>query len=85
MGTAVKGQPSLVQPEVKLLHLEELLDFRPDQGIIRLHEQRPRDRNKFHRRGRPLHRQRSLDPRSVRSAGRGDLQHTQSLQASSSE
>ena len=31
MGTAVKGQPSLVQPEVKLLHLEELLDFRPDQ------------------------------------------------------
>src|SRR5207253_1497904 len=40
MGTAVKGQPSLVQPEVKLLHLEELLDFRPDQGIIRLHEQR---------------------------------------------
>src|SRR3990170_8801197 len=27
-------------PERKDLHLAELLDFRPDQGIIRLHEQR---------------------------------------------
>jgi hypothetical protein len=26
--------------ERKDLHLAELLDFRPDQGIIRLHEQR---------------------------------------------
>jgi DNA-binding NtrC family response regulator len=28
------------QPPVRTLHLSELLDFRPDQGIIRLHEQR---------------------------------------------
>jgi two-component system response regulator HydG len=27
-------------PEQKDLHLAELLDFRPDQGVIRLHEQR---------------------------------------------
>ena len=27
-------------PDRKDLHLAELLDFRPDQGIIRLHEQR---------------------------------------------
>src|ERR671910_3411404 len=27
-------------PERRDLHLAELLDFRPDQGIIRLHEQR---------------------------------------------
>jgi DNA-binding NtrC family response regulator len=37
----VKRQPRRDdQPERKDLHLAELLDFRPDQGIIRLHEQR---------------------------------------------
>jgi DNA-binding NtrC family response regulator len=36
----VKAQPRSIQPAVKPLHLAELLDFRPDQGIIRLHEQR---------------------------------------------
>jgi DNA-binding NtrC family response regulator len=36
----VKGRSRPIQPEVKPLHLAELLDFRPDQGIIRLHEQR---------------------------------------------
>ena len=29
-----------VTPDRKDLHLAELLDFRPDQGIIRLHDQR---------------------------------------------
>ncbi|MNC90912.1 Activator of aromatic catabolism [compost metagenome] len=29
-----------VPPSPQPLHLAELLDFRPDQGIIRLHEQR---------------------------------------------
>ena len=36
----MKGRQRSVQPAVKPLHLAELLDFRPDQGIIRLHEQR---------------------------------------------
>ena len=36
----MKGPPRPVQPPVKPLHLAELLDFRPDQGVIRLHEQR---------------------------------------------
>ncbi len=36
----VKGQPRPMQRKIKPLHLAELLDFRPDQGIIRLHEQR---------------------------------------------
>jgi DNA-binding NtrC family response regulator len=37
----VKSQPSPETPaERKDLHLAELLDFRPDQGVIRLHEQR---------------------------------------------
>ncbi len=35
----MKG-PRSKQPTVTPLHLAELLDFRPDQGIIRLHEQR---------------------------------------------
>jgi len=36
----VKPQPRRdTRPEQKDLHLAELLDFRPDQGIIRLHEQ----------------------------------------------
>src|SRR5574339_790980 len=39
-GSIVKGQSRSIQPKVKPLHLAELLDFRPDQGIIRLHEQR---------------------------------------------
>ena len=36
----MKGQSRAIQPTAKPLHLAELLDFRPDQGIIRLHEQR---------------------------------------------
>ena len=37
----MKSQPSPETPaERKDLHLAELLDFRPDQGVIRLHEQR---------------------------------------------
>ncbi len=40
MGSTMKEQPRSVRPDVKPLHLAELLDFRPDQGIIRLHEQR---------------------------------------------
>ena len=37
----VKPQPRRDDtPDRKDLHLAELLDFRPDQGIIRLHEQR---------------------------------------------
>jgi DNA-binding NtrC family response regulator len=37
----VKPQPRRdTRPEQKDLHLAELLDFRPDQGVIRLHEQR---------------------------------------------
>ena len=39
-GRTVKGRRRSVQPVVQPLHLAELLDFRPDQGIIRLHEQR---------------------------------------------
>src|SRR5574339_1204619 len=39
-GSIVKGQPRSIQPKVKPLHLAELLDFRTDQGIIRLHAQR---------------------------------------------
>ena len=37
----MKPQPRRdTRPEQKDLHLAELLDFRPDQGVIRLHEQR---------------------------------------------
>ena len=36
----MKGLPRATDSNVKPLHLAELLDFRPDQGIIRLHEQR---------------------------------------------
>jgi DNA-binding NtrC family response regulator len=37
----VKPQPRRdTPPEQKDLHLAELLDFRPDQGVIRLHDQR---------------------------------------------
>jgi len=37
----VKPQPRRdTPPEPKDLHLAELLDFRPDQGVIRLHDQR---------------------------------------------
>ena len=37
----MKPQPRRdTPPEQKDLHLAELLDFRPDQGVIRLHEQR---------------------------------------------
>jgi DNA-binding NtrC family response regulator len=39
-GSSVKPQSRSIEPKVKPLHLAELLDFRPDQGIIRLHEQR---------------------------------------------
>jgi DNA-binding NtrC family response regulator len=39
-GSTVKPRPRSIEPKVKPLHLAELLDFRPDQGIIRLHEQR---------------------------------------------
>lgn len=39
-GSTVKGQSRSIQPTARPLHLAELLDFRPDQGIIRLHEQR---------------------------------------------
>lgn len=37
---AQKGPPRSFQPKVNPLHLTELLDIRPDQGIIRRHEQR---------------------------------------------
>src|SRR5687768_5764520 len=41
MTGTVKAQPRRDQiPKRKDLHLSELLDFRPDQGMIRLHEQR---------------------------------------------
>src|SRR4051794_2944814 len=41
MAVRVKPHPRPdVQPNRHNLHLAELLDFRPDQGIIRLHEQR---------------------------------------------
>jgi DNA-binding NtrC family response regulator len=40
MGGTVKPRSRSVDPKLKPLHLGELLDFRPDQGIIRLHEQR---------------------------------------------
>ena len=41
MAATVKSQPRRgATPERQPLHLAELLDFRPDQGIIRLHEQR---------------------------------------------
>ena len=41
MAVTVKSQPRRgVTPSRHHLHLAELLDFRPDQGIIRLHEQR---------------------------------------------
>ena len=36
----MKPQSRSIEPKVKPLHLAELVDFRPDQGIIRLHEQR---------------------------------------------
>jgi len=36
----MKGPSRSVPPAIKPLHLAELLDFRPDQGLIRLHEQR---------------------------------------------
>jgi DNA-binding NtrC family response regulator len=36
----VKTQPSPSERATERLHLTELLEFRPDQGIIRLHEQR---------------------------------------------
>ena len=35
-----KRLPSLAPAPLEPHHLAELLDFRPDQGIIRLHEQR---------------------------------------------
>ena len=38
--SSVKPHSRSIEPKVKPLHLAELLDFRPDQGIIRLHEQR---------------------------------------------
>ena len=36
----MKGSPRPDARGLQTLHLAELLDFRPDQGIIRLHEQR---------------------------------------------
>ncbi|HKT79110.1 MAG TPA: sigma 54-interacting transcriptional regulator [Vicinamibacterales bacterium] len=36
----MKGPPSINDRSPRAMHLAELLDFRPDQGIIRLHEQR---------------------------------------------
>ena len=36
----MKGPAQSDAPGPQALHLAELLDFRPDQGIIRLHEQR---------------------------------------------
>ena len=36
----VDDQPRHTAPPERELHLAELLDFRPDQGVIRLHEQR---------------------------------------------
>src|SRR5688572_26507481 len=38
--TSVKPQPPSQAIDLEHLHLAEVLDFRPDQGIIRLHEQR---------------------------------------------
>jgi DNA-binding NtrC family response regulator len=40
MADTVKGSSRLDDRRPRTLHLAELLDFRPDQGIIRLHEQR---------------------------------------------
>ena len=40
LGTVKAQSHRDATPERKDLHLAELLDFRPDQGIIRLHEQR---------------------------------------------
>src|SRR5918999_5774799 len=40
LGTVKPHTPVDETPERRDLHLAELLDFRPDQGIIRLHEQR---------------------------------------------
>src|SRR6187200_499450 len=36
----MRGPAQSDAPGPQALHLAELLDFRPDQGIIRLHEQR---------------------------------------------
>ena len=36
----MKRNPPLDSIDVEAHHLAELVDFRPDQGIIRLHEQR---------------------------------------------
>jgi DNA-binding NtrC family response regulator len=40
MDVPMKGSPRPDARGLQTLHLAELLDFRPDQGIIRLHEQR---------------------------------------------
>jgi DNA-binding NtrC family response regulator len=40
MTATVKQRPPLHEIDLKEPHLAELLDFQPDQGIIRLHEQR---------------------------------------------
>jgi activator of aromatic catabolism len=40
MDVPMKGSPRPDAQGPQTLHLAELLDFRPDQGIIRLHEQR---------------------------------------------
>ena len=40
MAGTVKGSSRRSDGGPAKLHLAELLDFRPDQGIIRLHEQR---------------------------------------------
>src|SRR5436190_7959942 len=40
MARTVKPRPRDPMPRRPSLHLAELLDFRPDQGVIRLHEQR---------------------------------------------
>ena len=40
MADTVKGSSRLDDRGPRTLHLAEVLDFRPDQGIIRLHEQR---------------------------------------------
>ncbi|HET9372232.1 MAG TPA: sigma-54-dependent Fis family transcriptional regulator [Vicinamibacterales bacterium] len=36
----MKARPRLDEPALRTVHPSELLDFRPDQGVIRLHEQR---------------------------------------------
>ena len=38
MADTVKGSSRLDDRGPRALHLAEVLDFRPDQGIIRLHE-----------------------------------------------